>query len=92
MISIIAKFTVNDRQESRFLPLMKKLIEASTAEEGCVEYALQKHTEKPNAYCLIEKWKDQQAVDTHNKSIHFTTIVPELLKVATVEIDVYETV
>lgn len=90
MISIIAKFTVNKGEGSRFLALMDKLIAASRAEKDCEEYALQKHTEQPDTYCIIEKYKDRQAVDTHNNSTHFTTIVPELMKLAAVEIDVYQ--
>lgn len=92
MISIVAKFTINEGEESKFLKLINELITASNAEEGCVEYALQKHIEKLSTYCLIEKWKDQKAVDIHNNTPHFTTTVPKLVEIAVVEIDGYETV
>lgn len=92
MISILAKFTVKSGGEKRFHALINQLIKASKAEEGCLEYALQKHVEKPSHYCLIEKYKDRQAVDAHNSSAHFTDIVPKLLEVATAEVDVYEAV
>lgn len=92
MISIVAKFTVQDGKESTFLELINPLIEASLAEEGCVEYALQKHIEQANTFCLIEKWKDQAAVDIHNSTPHFTTTVPKLVEIAEVTVDVYKTV
>lgn len=92
MISIIAKFILDQEKEPQFLTLINKLMEASTAEDGCIEYALQKHTEKTGTYCLIEKWKDQAAVDFHNNTPHFTTTVPKLIEIATVVVDVYETV
>jgi quinol monooxygenase YgiN len=92
MISIVARFTVNDGEESNFSKLIQPLIKASQAEDGCIEYALQKHTEVANSYCLIEKWKDATAVDLHNNTAHFTETVPKLVKIAKVEVDVYEAV
>jgi quinol monooxygenase YgiN len=92
MISIIAKFSINKGEESKFLTLINGLINHSLAEEGCIEYALQKHIEKPTTYCLIEKWKDSEAVDFHNNTPHFTNTVPKLIEIAKVEVDVYETV
>ena len=92
MISIVAKFTVNAADEDKFLALTKELVEASNTEAGCIEYALHKDTQKAHTYCMLEKWKDQAAIDTHNSSIHFTTIVPQLGKMATVEVDFYKPV
>lgn len=92
MISIVAKFIVNKGEESNFFTLINPLIEASQAEAGCIEYALQKHTEKPGTYCLIEKWKDAEAVAIHNKTAHFTETVPKLGELAKIEVDVYEAV
>jgi len=92
MISIIAKFAINEGEESKFLTLINGLIKASLAEEGCIEYALQKHTEKANNYCLIEKWRDSEAVDFHNNTPHFTTTIPKLIEIAKVEVDVYQSV
>lgn len=92
MISIVAKFTVSKEEEPNFLSLINPLIKESQAEAGCIEYALQKHTEKPGTFCLIEKWKDAEAVNIHNNTKHFTTTVPKLAELATIEVDVYEAV
>ncbi len=90
MISIVAKFTVNAGEEEKFLALSEELIEASRAEAGCVEYGLHKDVNKESTYCMLEKWKDQAAIDTHNNSKHFTTIVPQLANMAAVEVDIYK--
>ena len=92
MISIIAKFSINDGEEPKFLTLITGLIKLSLKEEGCIEYALQKHTEKSSTYCLIEKWQDSEAVNFHNNTSHFTTTVPKLIEIAKVEVDVYQTI
>lgn len=90
MISIVAKFTVNASEEEKFLALSEELIQASRAEAGCVEYGLHKDVNKESTYCMFEKWKDQAAIDTHNSSTHFTTIVPQLANMGTVEVDIYK--
>lgn len=92
MISIVAKFTIKEGEESNFIALINNLGDASRAEEGCIEYILHKDLEKPLTYCLIEKWKDQDAVDFHNNTQHFTNAVPKIGKIAQIEIDVYEPV
>ncbi|MCG6186750.1 putative quinol monooxygenase [Maribellus maritimus] len=92
MISIVAKFTVNKGEEDKFMSLVSELGEASRSEEGCIEYILHKHAEKALTYCIIEKWKNQAAIDEHNSSGHFTTIVPKIVEIADAEIDIYQPV
>ncbi|HPF52176.1 MAG TPA: putative quinol monooxygenase [Draconibacterium sp.] len=92
MISIVAKFIVQPGKEEEFLKLAKVLVVASNEEKGCIEYGLHKDVSKENTYCMLEKWKDQAAIDEHNSSPHFTTIVPKLGEMATVEVDIYQPV
>ena len=77
MISIVAKFIVNEGEEGNFLKLVNELGIASRAENGCIEYILHKDVHKSFTYCIIEKWKGQTAIDSHNNSVHFTSIVPK---------------
>jgi len=90
MITIVAKFIVNEGQESKFLELIDGLGKASRAEEGNIEYVLHKDVKEASTFCLIEKWKDQEAIDIHNNTPHFTGTVPKLVEIAEVIIDVYE--
>jgi quinol monooxygenase YgiN len=92
MISIIAKFSVNEGKVEQFLELITPLIEASNKEEGCIEYILHQEIENTNEYCLIEKWKDQAAVDFHNNTPHFKATVPKLMEIAKVDVKVYRQV
>lgn len=92
MISIVAKFTVNTGEEKKFLALVNQLGEASRAEAGCIEYILHKDAQKPLIYCIIEKWNNQEAIDFHNNSSHFTSLVPKIIEIAQAEIDVYQPV
>jgi quinol monooxygenase YgiN len=92
MISIVAKFVIKEGEEENFLTMADALVQASQAEEGCIEYNLHKHIEKERTYSMIERWKDQTAIDIHNNTPHFTTAVPKIVEIATVEIDLYKPV
>ena len=92
MISIVAKFEVNKGKEQKFLELVKELAVVSQAEEGCIEYILHQDVQIPLIYCIIEKWKDQEAIDIHNNSAHFTDIVPKIVDITKADINVYKPV
>ena len=92
MILIVAKFIVNKGEEEKFLNLVNELGIASRAEKGCIEYILHKDVNKERTFCIIEKWKDQSAIDEHNSSSHFTSIVPQITTIAQAEIDIYNPV
>ena len=78
MIKIIAKFSVKPEEVAEFITCIKPLIEGSNQEEGCISYALHQDIHTPHILTMIEEWKDQEAIDLHNQTEHFTTIVPQL--------------
>lgn len=92
MISIVAKFIVNEGEVDNFLSLTEGLVEASNKEKGCIEYILHKDVKEPRTYSMIEKWQDQAAIDFHNSTPHFTSAVPKIVEIAQVEINVYKPV
>jgi len=92
MISIVAKFIINEGKEKNFLALTEGLVEASRAEEGCIEYILYKDTKEPRTFCMIEKWENQEAIDIHNSTAHFTSAIPKIVELAQIDIDIYEPV
>ncbi len=75
MIIIHAIFQVDPAKQEVFLKEIQPLIHRSRAESGNVSYDLYKDTEKESVYTMVEVWKDQQAVATHNASEHFTSFV-----------------
>lgn len=48
-----------------------ELIEQSRAEAGCVSYDLFCSTTRERVMMFCETWKDQAAIDAHEKSAHF---------------------
>ncbi len=78
MITIIAEFDVKTDKVESFLDAVKPLVEGSNAEAGCIRYELHKAMDSENNYTMMEEWEDQAAIDAHNISDHFTSIVPSL--------------
>ena len=79
MIKIVAKLPVKAECVEAFKAGAAELVEKSAAEEGNIFYTLNASKDVPNLFAFIECWKDQDAVDSHNVSEHFTTILPKLV-------------
>lgn len=78
MIKIVAKMKVKEAEVEKFKSTAKELIEKSRAEEGNVFYSLNQSNEDDQMFAFLECWKDQAAIDSHNATEHFTTILPKL--------------
>ena len=78
MIKIVACMKVKAECLDTFKTLAKELVEKSRAEEGNVSYSLNELIGDPATLAFIEIWKDQAAIDTHNATEHFTSILPKL--------------
>lgn len=78
MIKIVAKMMVREDCIDQFQALAQELVEQSRAEAGNVSYSLNQSTEDKCLHCFIEIWKDQDSIDRHNASAHFTDILPKL--------------
>ena len=94
MINIIAKNYIADGKADEFKALAKPLIEASRKEEGCISYSLFEDIHDKNILTFIEEWKSIKAIQIHNNSPHFTSIVPTLapLTAKPSEVNLYEAV
>lgn len=82
MIKIIAKILVKDDAIEQFQKEAGELIEKSRAEEGNVSYTLNQNVDDPCEHVFMEIWKDDEAIQKHNASEHFTGIFPKLAALA----------
>lgn len=78
MIKIVASKYVKKEQKEEFLKLTSELVKDSRKEEGCISYALYQDIADQTHLTFIEEWKDDDAIIAHNKSKHFTRIIPLL--------------
>lgn len=88
MIKIIAKTTVSPENLESFISLAKPLVAASQTEAGNIFYNLHQSQSHPEELVFLEAWKDQEAIDRHNASPHFTTFLPRLASLCAAEMTI----
>lgn len=84
MIRLLVKKYIKPEYKSEYLELVKKLVEETRKEKGCVEYYLN-HNNEDNIAFFIELWEDNQALEEHKESKHFKKYVPLLEKMCETE-------
>lgn len=70
-ISITALLTAKPGKEEELLAELKKVLEPSRGEEGCIQYDLHQSKEDEGLFVFYETWKDQAALDSHSSSSHY---------------------
>ena len=83
MIKIVAKCPVQAEKVEAFKAMAKELVEKSAAEDGNVYYTLNADKNDPTLLAFMECWKDQEAIDIHGETEHFTRILPQLAAMCT---------
>lgn len=82
MITVNAIMKVKPDQREQYLELVKPLIKAANEEKGSLYYEHFEKMDEPNTFAMIERYEDEDAVQTHNNSEHFKHFfanVPDLL-------------
>ena len=78
MIKIVAENYIKEEYQKEFLKLTKELIILSREEKGNISYHLYQDINDDSHFTFIEEWQNQEAIDVHNQTKHFTTIVPQI--------------
>lgn len=72
-ITIVATLTIKSDFQAPLMEQLKKLVDSSRAEEGCLQYDLHQDSQNPLVYIFIERWASQPILDVHNQSEHFVS-------------------
>jgi len=81
-VKLIALLHSNTDAEDTFELELKKLVEASNREEGCLQYELYQYQDERCHYIIIEEWKDEASLKHHQETPHyknFGRVAPVLL-------------
>ncbi|MBU3178733.1 antibiotic biosynthesis monooxygenase [Clostridium estertheticum] len=78
MITIVAKNILKQGKAEEFKALAEELINESRKEKGNISYNLYQDTNNCDILTFIEEWENEDIIKIHNKSKHFTSIVPKL--------------
>lgn len=90
MLTIIAKSKIKEGYKEEYLKLLEVLVRESRKEEDCIAYDVFVDGIDDHIITFIEKWRDRKAIDDHNKTEHFTTIIPKLMEIREyVDVNIY---
>jgi len=89
--TVIARLSIKKETVESFVQFAQKVVEETRKETGCISYALYKNCiEQETDFVFYEEYKDQAALNFHNKSEHlkqfFTGITPLLAGKPVVEV------
>ena len=89
--TVVARLTIKKEAVENFVQFAQKIVEETRKEAGCISYELYKNTfGKEAEFVFYEEYKDQAALDFHNKSEHlkqfFGQITPLLAGAPIVEV------
>lgn len=77
MIVTIARQVIKPECFAVYHALAEELVHKSRAEEGCVGYRSVQSEDDERVHLFLECWRDQDAIDLHGATEHFTRIVPQ---------------
>lgn len=69
-IAVAGTFRVPPQNLAGFRPHMLAMLQASRAEDGCLEYSYAEDVAEPGLIRVFELWRDQAALDAHLQTAH----------------------
>lgn len=77
MIIVMGTVRVPVENIEAIRPMMAKVIAATLAEDGCIQYAYAQDVLDPELIHIAEKWHDKAALEAHFKMPHMKTWAEE---------------
>jgi quinol monooxygenase YgiN len=66
-LMIVVEFEVKPEHRGQFIELMRGHAQRSRGEDGCHQFELMLPDGDPKRVLLVEKWRDQAALDVHSR-------------------------
>lgn len=72
-LKIVAIITIKPEAVNDILPIFQAVVQGSQEEEGCISYNLHQDISDSTKFVMLEEWKSQSAIDSHNNTDHYKT-------------------
>ena len=74
-LTIIGNITANKDKVEFVKKELIKLIDATRAEEGCIQYDLHQDNEKPEFFLFFENWENRELWQAHMATDHIKNYI-----------------
>lgn len=88
MVTVVAKFTLQEGKNEEFKEIAHELIQQSRQDSGCIAYGLNHDINQDNILTFIEQWESKESIIDHQKTNHFRTILPKLKKLQMEDVEI----
>ncbi len=75
-VRLNVEMTVPAQNRPALMDNMLRLAEASRAEKGCLGYEIYENSRDSSRVMIVETWESEAALEAHQLTEHFKTIVP----------------
>jgi quinol monooxygenase YgiN len=69
--TLVVRMTAREGEQERAAQLIPRLVEASSAEPGNLQYVAHRDPEDPRVFLMYEQYRDKAAFEQHGASDHF---------------------
>lgn len=93
MIIVMGKLRIDADAIEGALPAARKVVAATQAEEGCIQYDYSRDISDPEIFHITERWTSREALGAHLKTPHVAEWI-EILSALTMKerhIRIYDT-
>lgn len=87
-VHVVARLEVTSQENlEKFLTILSPVVDKTNKEKGCIRYNIHQDKKNPLLYMMIEKWENQQLLDSHLASAHITPLFgDEFAKICKVQV------
>lgn len=75
-ITIVARWQPAEGAFDEVVSIIAELRPKSLAEPGCLAYEAYRSLDEPQALLLLERYRDEAALEAHRQSEHYQSLVP----------------
>ena len=92
-IIAVATLTAKPGKADALRRAMSDLLEPTRREKGCLSYTLHESLDNKNTFTMLEKFKNQEAFDSHSNEAYLlnfkNNILPELVESESISLALY---
>ncbi len=70
-IGVVAKIVAQPGKEDVALQELRRMVEPTRKENGCLKYVLHRSKQNPSEFWFVEEWTSIDALDKHKQTPHF---------------------
>lgn len=87
MIRLNVFIQVDADNRAALLEVAKELVASSQKDAGCIAYDIFESSTRKDVLMICETWTDETSLSAHEKTTHFTTLVPKMQELGSMKIE-----